>query len=1003
MQTSSFTPRAWFRPLRTAALIALLCVCSSRAVRAADSSIFEKQVWPILAEHCIKCHGPEKQKGGLRLDLKAEALRGGDDGPVIVPGKSAESTLIKFVSGTDPDKIMPPKGERLTLAQINGSGATNQHWAFKAPMLPALPAVKSKRWVRNPIDQFIFAKLEQKNLTPAPEADRRTLIRRLSFDLLGLPPSSAEVDAFEKDRRANAYERLVERLLASPHYGERWARHWLDLARFCESHGFEYDKMREHAWRYRDYVIDSFNRDKPYPQFIREQLAGDALEPATRDGIIGASFLTAGTWDEVGNGQSSEIMRRRVREEELEDIVAAVGQTFLGVTVNCARCHAHKFDPIPQTDYYRIKAVFAGVRYGDRSILTPEETTARERETASVKDAISKMERRIVEIEQHGREAVLGQRSANAPKPREEIALPAPFARWTFESDARDQIGSLHGNLEGGAMLANGRLRLDGKTGFLQSAPLPLPLHEKTLEAWLYLANVSQRGGAAISVEDTAGKDFDAIVFGEREPKKWFAGSAFFRRSRDLSAPEEKAKPDELLHVAIVYEANNRITVYRNGVSYADAYTPTGEQTSLHEFPAEKSRVLIGLRHTGAENGFLAGEIEEASLYDHALSAEQIAASFAVGVSRVDPAEIQQALSENERDELSALRRELQERQERLKALATPPMAYAGVRQQPPPVHRLIRGDVEKPAETVTPGALSAVAKPSPDFGLAEDAPEAERRRKFADWVASAENPLTARVMVNRIWQQHFGTGIVGSPSDFGLNGERPSHPELLDWLALKFVEQGWSVKQLHRLIVTSSTYRQTSTFNEKAATLDADNRLLWHFAPRRLEGEALRDAMLAVSGQLNPELGGPSFRPFETSTFGSVFYKLTDPAAAEFNRRTIYRMNINSGKSPLLDAFDCPDPSFKTPLRRVTTTPLQALGLMNSSFAQRQANYFAQRLKREAGANVSAQIKLAYQLAFSRLPQAEEAALATALARDHGMKTVCWTLLNSSEFLHVK
>jgi hypothetical protein len=880
----------------------------------------------------------------------------------------------------------------------NVQPTVSDHWAFQSAKLPPIPPVKNRGWARNPIDHFVLAQLEAKGLAAAPEADRRTLVRRLSFDLLGLPPAPEVVETFINDQRSEAYEHLVDWLLASPHYGERWARHWLDLARFSESHGFEYDKPRDHAWRYRDYVIRSFNSDKPYPLFIREQLAGDVFEPITRDGIIASSFLVAGPWDEVANNQVGQLMKTRAREEELEDIVSAVAQTFLGLTVNCARCHAHKFDPIPQADYYRIKSVFEGVRYGDRPILTPDELQSRSNQVTRLKQSIGAIENQIAEIEQSARQMLFARRHEN-----ESDAVPFPLARWTFDSDAHDLIGPMHGTLEGGATVSNGRLHLDGKGACFRSSPLPRDVREKTLEVWLTLSNLTQQGGGSISLENSQGSNFDAIVFGERQPKKWTAGSSFFRRTRELKAPEESVNSLDLIHLAVVYRGDNSIALYRNGLPYSDAYTPTGEGAGLQTYAANDARVLLGLRHTGAGNGYLAGDIDEARLYDRALSAREIAASFRSGVSSITTEEIVQALSDDQRKQRTSLLAALQSVRDTLNKIPPVPLAYAGSRQQPAPTHRLVRGDVEKEGELVSPGALSIVPKPSPEFGLAPDAPESERRRKFAEWIGSSDHPLTARVMVNRIWQQHFGNGIVGTPSDLGVNGERPSHPELLDWLALQFIERGWRMKPLHRLIVTSSTYRQSSMFNQKAAGIDADNRLLWHFAPRRLEGEAVRDAILNVSSRLNAEISGPSFRPFAIESFGSVFYKLTDRDEPEFNRRSIYRMNVNSGKDPLLDVFDCPDPSFKTPLRRVTTTPLQALSLMNNSFVERQAKYFAERVIREAGGSLSAQVNRAYLLAFGREPNSAESRRGAALAKEYGVQSVCWVLLNASEFLYLK
>ena len=685
------------------------------AAAASDGKVdFLREVRPILQERCSECHGPKKQKGGLRLDAKTHAMKGGDDGKVIEPGHSDGSKLIRFIEGRNPDDVMPPKGERLTAEQIallrrwidegadwpdDGRPPRSEHWSLQPLKLPAVPALTG---VGTEIDAFVQAKLSAPGMALSPPTDRATLIRRVTFDLTGLPPTPAEIDAFIAEESPRAYETLVERLLASPGYGERWGRHWLDVARYTESQGFEYDRLRDNAWHYRDYVIKSFNDDKPYDRFVREQVAGDVLEPLTDDGLVGPSLLVCGPWDAAGNIQKNAAQKMITREDELEDLISVVGQTFLGLTINCARCHSHKFDPIPQDEYYRIKSVFEGVKHGERPI-----------------------------------------------------------------------------------------------------------------------------GPASVS--------------------------------------------------------------------------------------------------------------------------------------------------------------------------------YVGTRVQPAPTRRLKRGEVTSPAEVVSPGALSAIVDLDADFGLAADAPEAQRRVKFADWLGDPRNPLPARVMANRVWHWHFGQGIVSSPNDFGASGVRPTHPELLDWLAAKFIESGWSVKALHRLIVNSATYRQSSALNEKAAEGDADNQLLWRFTPRRLEAEAVRDAMLAVSGQLNPAMGGPSFRPFTITEFNAAFYHLVDRAEPEFNRRTVYRANVNSGKDALLDAFDCPDPSVKTPRRGVTTTPLQALELMNNSFVQRQAKCLAERAMTSANDDLNAAIRTAYRLALGRPPSSVEADRAAAAANERGLASVCWALLNSTEFLYVR
>jgi hypothetical protein len=868
-------------------------------------------------------------------------------------------------------------------------------WSLQPVRRPTVPEIRNPvSEIRNPVDNFVVARLEKERLRPAPAADRATLIRRATFDLTGLPPTPAEIDAFFNDPSPDAYGKLIDRLLASPAYGERWGRHWLDVVRFGESQGFERDKPRDHAWRYRDYVIAAFNADKPYDRFVKEQIAGDVLSPATAEGIVATGFLVCGPWDEVGHEQQGAVSRRRVREEELEDMIAAVGQTFLGLTLNCARCHNHKFDPIPARDYYRVKAALEGVRPGDRPLLGAE--AVRERDARQAR--VAGWEKEVAAIERAGREAVL--RKPGRPAGEEP---PRPMARWTFQGDARDEVGSLHGTLHGGAAIVNGRLRLDGKGAYLATGPLPRAVREKMLEAWVALPTLDQRGGGVLSLETKDGKTFDAIAFGEREPRKWIAGSDFFNRTRDLTAPAETAKPGELAHIAVVYGADNRVAVYRNGTAYADPYLPAGASGTLRTYAADESHVLIGLRHTGAGNGFLAGEVAEARLYDRALSAAEVAASFRAGPTGVPLAELLKALTPEQRQKHDRLLADVARERAALAALPPPALAYAVSPAKPEPTFVLRRGDVEKPEEEVSAGGLSAIKSPSADFGLAPDAPESERRRKLADWIASRDNPLTARVMVNRLWQYHFGRGLVASPSDFGFNGERPSHPELLDWLADELVRSGWSVKHVQRLILLSATYRQSARPNAAAAAVDADNRLLWRYPSRRLEAEAVRDAMLTLGGNLNPRMNGPSFRPFKVTVFNSTFYTLTDEATPEAQRRTVYRMNVNSAKDPLLETFDCPDPSVKAPRRAVTTTPLQALGLMNGSFVRRQAKGFAERVAREAGNDPAARVMLAYRLALGRPPTDAEKERAVGHVREHGAESLCWVLLNASEFLYVR
>ncbi len=881
-------------------------------------------------------------------------------------------------------------------------------WAFR-PLKPRPLPQQTAGNPTNPIDLFIRARLAEHGLKPAPQTERRVLIRRAYFDLIGLPPTPEDIEAFIRDRRPNAFERVVDRLIASPQHGERWARHWLDVVRFGESQGFEYDRIRDNAWRYRDYVINAFNADKPYKQFIREQLAGDVIEPVTQEGIVATGFLVAGPWDQAGSGSASPSVRAMVREAELEDMLGTIGQTFLGVTLNCARCHNHKFDPIPQRDYYRIKAVFQGVRHGERSLVTKEEETRRASEASSRKKQLAEVELRLAQIETNARTRAMERRSPNRDKNKLEHAgsgtgAPVPpLARWTFETNAQDSVGSLHARLEGGARVINGRLALDGKEAFAITEPLKRPLREKTLETWVTLATLEQGGGGIITLEADDGRNFDGIVFAERQPRRWVAGSEFYRRTHDLEmATDETTVPGQLVHIALVYQRDHTVAMFRNGQPYGEPYQWASESGAFDTFPGGTSRVLFGKRHTGGSKAMFAGEIEEARLYDRALTKQEVAASFSVGpdVLSITRDEVLVALTESERRE----RKRLLEERDGLLAVAknqsAPPMGYVAKPEKPEATFVLHRGEFDKPREQATAGALSAVTKPAPELGLSAETPEADRRRRFADWIASPENPLTARTVVNRVWHYHFGRGLVATPNDLGKMGERPTHPELIDWLAAWFVSPhgaNWSLKKLHRLIVTSATYQQVSTG-------DPENHLQWRFAPRRLEAEAVRDAMLAVSGELNPQMGGLSFRPFKhVGNGGQNEYFASDPAGPEFNRRTVYRICVHSARDPLLDSLDCPEFSTRTAVRPNTTTPLQALSLMNNSFVQRQAAKLAERIEREAGRDAKMQVKNLWLRCYSREPRADELRAATKLAHDQGLESVAWAVLNSNEFVFVR
>jgi hypothetical protein len=925
--------------------LAILLLLPGATPPAQDAADFDRTLAPLLAQRCLSCHSGPKPKGKLDLSRKASAQR------VLSPGDLAKSRLWELV---DTDEMPPKKPlkaeERAVLKAWIQNGAPWGSDPIDPFRLTTAERAGYDWWALRPvarpagsIDAFILRGLREAGLEPGPEADRRTLIRRLSFDLLGLPPEPDEVRAFLDDRADGAWERLVDRFLASPHYGERWARHWLDVVRFGESNGFERDLPRDQAWPYRDWVIRALNADLPYDEFVRLQLAGDHLRPGDADATIATGYLVAGPHDTVI--PASDRMRMTMQQDELEDVVGNAGQTFLGLTVNCARCHDHKFDPIPQADYYRMAAALAGATHGEREIRPAR---------------LAAIAAEVAEIERPAREA-----------PRSKREAPAPFARWDF----RRGLDGL--TAHGPAMAGPEGLVLDGKSAWVETPPLDRDLGEKTLEAWVRPANLDQRGGGVLSVQTLDGSVFDAIVLGEREAGRWMAGSDFFKRTQSFQAHAEPGGAS--VHVAIVYRADGTVEGYRNGRAYGRPYKSEG----LQKFSAGRASVVFGLRHgPPGGNKMFAGTIERAQLHDRALSAAEVAASAGV----VEPAddEIVAALDEASRVRRAAL---LKERE----GLAVRKV-YAAVPADPGVMRVLRRGDVSDPGDAVPPAGLSAL--PGAHLGLPPNAPDAERRVRLARWIASAENPLFARVAVNRVWHHHFGRGLVDTPSDFGFNGGRPSHPELLDFLAAEFVRRGWSLKALHRLIVTSAAYRRTSAPRREAIAKDAGNRRLWRFSPQRLDAESLRDAMLRISGDLDATVGGKGYRDVRSHFFkGTQFYDPLEEGDGPL-RRTIYRFGARGGRNPLLETFDCPDPSTATPQRPSTTTPLQALALLNNAFVLRRADRLAGRAKDVEGV---------YSLAFGRAPEARERERAEAFVRAHGLAAFCRVILNSSEFAYVE
>ena len=984
-------------------IFAILLTAITPLCAAGEKVDFDQQVAPILAERCLGCHSGAKPKGGLDLTGSKAVLKGTKNGPAVIAGKPEESPLWTRVEAGE----MPPKKplsaeEKAILKTWIAKGAgwgtdpidplrmtTKQRagfdwWSLKPLRRPVSPKGGDAAWPINPIDRFVLERLDAAGLKPSAEADRRTLIRRLSLDLLGLPPTWEEVDAFVRDERPDAYERLVDRLLASPHYGERWAQHWLDVVRYGESGGFERNDPRRNSWHYRDWVVQAFSADMPYDQFCRLQLAGDILQPGDPDAIKASGYLVAGIHNTVLPGIKA--LQDAAFHEELEDLVGNVGQTFLGMTANCARCHDHKFDPISQIDYYRLASALSGVRHGEAELPSPNFKA----ETDRISAALAEIAKRLTEMDAPIRKEIMAARKAPV------ASGPAPIAAWDFREGGKDRIGNLHAQPSGGARFTSDGLVLDGKLAFARTPTIPRALREKTLEAWVRLANLDQRGGGVMTIEE--GDKFDAIVFGEQEAKRWMAGSDFFKRTKSAGGPLETAAPSRPVHIAIAYRADGTIAIYRDGLPYGQSYVSSGPQS----FNANQAHIKFGNRHgVPGGNKMLAGIVERARLYDRALTNDEIAISAKVE-NFVTETELVARLTEPQRAKRTDLLKQRAELETQL-AKVKPgkgAKAYTNRPVMPQTMRVMHRGQVSEPGNVVSPGGVAALGKA--DFKLEPNVAEGTRRVKLAEWITSPENPLFARVMVNRLWHHHFGIGIVETPSDFGFNGGRPSHPELLDWLASEFVERGYRLKEMHRLIVTSRTYRQSSMPKIDGLKKDAESRLLWRKRPMRIEGEVLRDSLLAVTGLLDRSVGGQGFSDYkENNNAGTTYFDPIDPVGPQFHRRSLYRFRPRSASQGLLDAFDCPDTAGSAPRRNVTTTPLQALALWNGPFALRMADTLADRIRKAKAPE--GEVVASYRLVLQRDPTMEERGRATRLVEQHGVRALARVLFNSNEFLVIE
>jgi hypothetical protein len=1336
----------WLRSTLLVSILSIVALANSVCLASEPTSeqidFFESRIRPVLVEHCYSCHNSTAEAAAsLALDSREGLLNGGDNGPIVVSGKPEKSRLLAIlrhdisdlkmpqdgpklsddvvadfkhwiVMGAPDPRDMPPTAEELQRA-ISWEATfakRKEWWSFQPVVKPPLPTVRNIDWSPHPVDRFLLAAMEAKNLAPAGRAAKRALLRRLSYVLTGLPPTPEEVRSFLADGSGAAYETQVDRLLNSPRFGERWARHWMDLFRYCESHGSQGDPELANAYRYRDYLIRAFNQDVPYDQLVREHIAGDLL-PEPR-------WNTQDSFNEsaIGPAHLRMVELGFVPVDALEDQVKVVdnqidvySKAFLGLTASCARCHHHKFDPISQEDFYALYGIFVSGRPGQVLIDAPDllathqsrltslkqtirdglavawlneaeeiavrlhQQSNRAERLASLRERIDENSKAIATIEEPGRVIVLATRRANQKqRPREDAgtksrpvqALPTPYARWSFAGNARDGVGSHHGQLLDGAVVRDGKLVLDGQAASMRTSPLDRDIREKTLEAWVSLTNLTQRGIGVIGLDTPADQTFDAIVFGERKPKHWMAGSDFFRRTEEPGGLEETVDPDEQVHVAIVYALDNSITLYRNGQLYGKRYV----KGTLQPFFKGKSRFLFGQRLSGV-NPPLAGEIEEARAYTRALTPAEIAASYEAGPAGVTTTELLAVLEPEQRVMLTTLhetRAQLREeflqldpsggeradpwakafddartnkenplhawlrfavpsstrveRDVRWKELAdewrnarhkrrefngskdfqsvwdlkTRPNDWFGYGSAFPregvvsdmpgaftvePVgnrvvtgihgggvfsHRLsnrnsgvlssprfviesnavmvrahgknarvrlvienyprgnggiypavtlnqgkfgwhvlnseyrkgqqaylqietdltdrahfaidqvvISDNQKPPLEDTSPGTLlfdgkapatidelaelysrglqrsvrawqsgsitgdevafldffvrhdllpTSIAQLSPLREPLEHYRELEKeipvprrvpgvletvgfnqplfergrhsrpgqpiprrglslfsdrpfnsldggRLQLAEQTASPANPLTSRVFVNRLWHHTFGQGIVRTVDNFGHLGERPSHPELLDYLAARFVEEDWSIRKMLRLLVTSQAFQQRSTASDAAIQSDPANRYLSHISVRRLSGEAIRDSILATSGQLDFRMYGPGVNVYYTAKTEGGGPK--GPLDGD-RRRSVYLRIRRNAHNPFLEAFDAPKPTTTRGRRDVTNVPAQSLTMLNGPFVTEQAAKWSGQLVAN-DRKPSDRIRSMYQRAFAREPTPAE------------------------------
>lgn len=991
------------RPIRLTLGLACVLLLTNASQGAVD---FENAIRPLLRDHCLACHGNDRQEGGLRLDRRSAALKGGDSGEVIVAGQPSQSELIRRITSSDKNDMMPPSGERLSPAQVEtlqtwiNEGATwpqsdepaatsdprLDHWAWKPLRKSELPELPGSNWPRNGIDYFIEAKLRELELAPSTEADRRTIIRRLSFDLTGLPPTADEIDQFVASDNPLAYEQLVDRYLQSPRYGERWARHWLDVVHYGDTHGYDKDKPRPNAWRYRDYVIRALNEDKPYSQFVQEQIAGDALFPHTQDGIEALGFLAAGPWDFIGHAEVAESKTdgKIARHLDRDDMVANTLGTFCSVTIGCAQCHNHKFDPFTQEDYYSLQAVFAAIDRTDHQYYAnPDHSRLNESLTQRRTELQSRQRRAEFEIEKRGGDelAELNRRIDQLSKKSNDKIAP----QYGYHSEiATQQHTTKWVQVDLGQPVDLSKIVIrpcwDDFNGIGAGFGYPLQFRIEASDDPQFHVDVK----AIASIESD-------VPNPGLTPQTFAAGSTEARYVRFSATKLSSRQNDFILALAEIqiFDSEGKNRAEQSAISSLDSIEapPRWQQANLVDGIYRSDEAAVDLEVAKAARDALVKRVTDAQL----------------------------------RSELDETQAGLRAIDDEYKKLPAPETAYIGAIHtgggtftgtganggKPRPIHILLRGNVTTPGKLVTPAAIQSFdTSLSSRFELRPDQPERDARAALAKWVSHERNPLTWRSIVNRVWQYHFGQGLVETSNDFGRMGIAPTHPELLDWLAIEFRDGGGSLKSLHRRIVTSATYRQSAvTANTSGVSRDVNNRFLWRQNRRKLEAEAVHDAVLAASGKLDLKMGGPGYRDFvieQESHSPHYEYHLADPNDASTWRRSIYRFIVRSQTQPFMTSLDCADPSMRVEKRNESVSAGQALALLNNGFMITQSLHMAQRIENDVPNDTRGQVNHAYRLVMSRSPTEKESPALVEFVRHHGLANLCRVLLNLNEFLFV-